>query len=84
MLGIFLRQGQRSNFVHVVMIILLIPSFGFFQHLQTALDSVVQENSDLLNKVRQLHQELVTERSMLCQATADKMDTEHKLHVSYT
>lgn len=50
--------------------------------MQVALDAVVQENSELLLKVRLIHQELVSERTVLCQTTADKMDLEHQLHVS--
>lgn len=56
--------------------------FIFLQRLQAALDSVVSENAELLDKVRQLHQQLANERSLLCQTTADKIDVEHKLHVS--
>ena len=53
------------------------------QRLQAALDGVVQENTELLTKVRHLHQELVNERALLCQATTDKIETEHQLHVRF-
>ena len=55
---------------------------SYLQRLQAALDGVVQENADLLSKVRHLHQELVNERTLLCHITADKVDVEHQLHVS--
>ena len=54
----------------------------FLQKAQLSIDVVVNENSELMARVREVRQELIKERSQVCQLTSDKMDSLQRLHVS--
>jgi ribosomal protein L29 len=46
------------------------------------MDAVVKENADLTSKLRETRQELVKERSQVCQLTSEKVEALQQLHVS--
>ena len=58
------------------------PISGFVQRANHAMNLIIQENADLLGRVRELRQDLLRERAQLCQLTSDKVEAEQQLHVS--
>ncbi len=45
------------------------------------MESVVVENSELLNKLRVMRQDLVKERAQVCQLASEKIEADQNLHV---
>ncbi|ELT90851.1 hypothetical protein CAPTEDRAFT_226966 [Capitella teleta] len=51
------------------------------QKSHSQIEALVNENAELTSKVRETRQELVKERSQVCQLTSDKVEVMQRLHV---